>query len=169
VGCFATGIIAGVPHAGALLAQDVPIAGDDEQPDPAQVQDEVGKRTEPEGEVATEEADRPGGPAYISPENRDADSIYRQVFGKERPLTPAGEYSVIVDNINVGEYRMDPERDGGSVDARLLVAALIPIAIDETEAAGSRASRSRMVWIGRTKSCRPQINKVGLTIDASVA
>ena len=123
MGCFATGIIAGVPHAGALLAQDVPIAGDDEQPDPAQVQDEVGKRTEPEGEVATEEADRPGGPAYIAPENRDADSIYRQVFGKERPLTPAGDYSVIVDNINVGEYRMDPERDGGSVDARLLAAA----------------------------------------------
>ena len=158
MGCFATGIIAGVPHAGALLAQDVPIAGDDEQPDPAQVQDEVGKRTEPEGEVATEEADRPGSPAYIAPENRDADSIYRQVFGKERPLMPAGEYSVIVDNINVGEYRMDPERDGGSVDARLLVAALIPIAIDETEAALRRLAEQPRVSFDELRSLDMAVN-----------
>lgn len=69
----------------------------------------------------------------VPAERMDADAIYRQIFGKERPAIAAGKYSVIVDQVNVGEYDMDPETAGGSVEVKLLSAALIPIAIDQAE------------------------------------
>ena len=145
--CLVVGAIASLSHYGQpILAQDT---GDAEhergnasasaaQPDPG---DELVPAAPP---VESAEGSSKVTP-YIGPDERDPDSIYRRIFGKERPLTAAGRYSVIVDNINVGEYAMDPERDGGSVEVRLLTAALIPVAIDETEVSLQRLATKQQV------------------------
>src|SRR5690606_36214731 len=66
-------------------------------------------------------------------EAMDADALFRQVFGKERPPLAAGSYSVIVDQVNVGEYEVTPGTgDDGTVAKALLRAALIPVALNET-------------------------------------
>lgn len=59
------------------------------------------------------------------------DDIYRQVFGKARPPIAAGDYTVLIDGTNVGEYRITPA-DGsqdGSVDAALIRQGLLPLAL----------------------------------------
>lgn len=80
-----------------------------------------------------------GSPPPVSPPNgadleaMDADALFRQVFGKERPPLAAGSYSVIVDQVNVGEYEVTPGTgDDGTVATALLRAALIPVALNET-------------------------------------
>ncbi|UUL81438.1 fimbria/pilus outer membrane usher protein [Sphingomonas qomolangmaensis] len=68
-------------------------------------------------------------------DNQDTDALFRQVFGTDRPAPAAGEYSVLVDDINVGDYRITPgTSDDGSIDAGLVRNALLPIALPELAA-----------------------------------
>ena len=65
-------------------------------------------------------------------ETQDTEALFRQVFGTERPAPAAGEYSVLVDDINVGDYRITPGKSTeGSIDASLVRNALSPIALPE--------------------------------------
>lgn len=74
-------------------------------------------------------------PSAADPAEMDADALFRQVFGKERPPLAAGNYSVIVDQVNVGEYEITPgPANDGTVATALLRAALIPVALSDTAA-----------------------------------
>lgn len=65
-------------------------------------------------------------------ETRDSDALFRSVFGTDRPQLLAGDYAVLVDDINVGDYRVTPgAKDGGSIDAGFVRTALLPIALPE--------------------------------------
>ncbi len=123
------------------------------QPAPVRAQDAASDAGEQPSPTPAPPADpgpgvpQPAPPAAVSVprEQMDVDSIYRQIFGKDRPTIAAGNYTVVVDQVNVGEYRIDPEAEGGSVEARLLSAALIPIAIDETKTALQRLATQPQV------------------------
>ena len=69
----------------------------------------------------------------IKAESTDADVLFRQIFGKERSAIAAGTYAVQVDRIYVGDFAIDPSRDGGTLEAKLLRLALIPVAIGDTK------------------------------------
>lgn len=65
-------------------------------------------------------------------DTQDTDALFRQVFGNDRPAPAAGEYAVLVDDINVGDYRITPGKSTeGSIDASLVRNALLPIALPE--------------------------------------
>ena len=65
-------------------------------------------------------------------ETRDSDALFRSVFGTDRPQLLAGDYAVLVDDINVGDYRVTPgAKDGGSIAAGFVRTALLPIASPE--------------------------------------
>ena len=69
----------------------------------------------------------------VTAQTTDADALFQQVFGKERPAIAAGTYAVQIDRIYVGDFAIDPGRDGGVLDSKVLHTALIPVAIDDTK------------------------------------
>ncbi|WP_131453153.1 fimbrial biogenesis outer membrane usher protein [Aurantiacibacter arachoides] len=85
--------------------------------------------TNPEQESTT--ADR----QPVVAESVDADALFRQIFGTDRPVTAAGIYAVQVDQIYVGDFAIDPGNGGGTIDPQLLRTALIPVAVGDTKVA----------------------------------
>ncbi len=81
----------------------------------------------------------------VQTESMDADALFRQIFGKERPALAAGAYAVVVDRIYVGEFQIDPNRDGGTMDAKILRTALIPVALGNTKTVLERLALKEVV------------------------
>lgn len=110
---------------GALLAQ--PLAAQSQEPTA------VNPAPQEPAAPAPDSAEPAEAPVEVDPATMDPDALFRQVFGKERPMLAAGSYSVIVDLVNVGEYQIVPGTgDDGTVSTNLLRAALIPVALEET-------------------------------------
>lgn len=114
---------------GALYAQPALAQGDPPSPPPAADPQDAADRSGDEASPASAPV------VEADPSTMDADALFRKVFGKERPALAAGSYSVIVDQVNVGEYEITPgSGDDGTVSTQLLRAALIPVALNETAA-----------------------------------
>ncbi|WP_379922500.1 hypothetical protein [Erythrobacter sp. R86502] len=62
------------------------------------------------------------------------DEIYRNVFGRDRPAPVQDIYPVLIDSINVGEYRVRPDNDtqDGAIDVEFVTNILAPLTTDET-------------------------------------
>lgn len=77
--------------------------------------------------------DSVGNPTTVNEPQASIDDIFLSVFGKERPALAEGSYYVLIDGINVGEYRITPE-DGaneGSIEADFVTDMLAPATIDD--------------------------------------
>lgn len=116
-------VVIGALYAQPALAQRAPLS----LPPSADAQDAAAS--------SETEADPDPAPADADPAAMDADTLFRQVFGKDRPPLAAGTYSVIVDQVNVGDYEIIPGTgDDGTVSTNLLRAALIPVSLNDTAA-----------------------------------
>lgn len=73
-------------------------------------------------------------PSPESQSQNSIDNIFKQVFGKERPALGQGNYVVLIEGVNVGEYLVTPANGGqpGSVDASFVKTVLAPITVEET-------------------------------------
>lgn len=71
-------------------------------------------------------------PPPQEPAAQDTDALFRQVFGRDRPAVAAGDYAVVIDTVYVGDYRIDPQTNGGSISSDFVGQVLSPITIGET-------------------------------------
>lgn len=81
-------------------------------------------------EAAQRDPPSPGQPAA----EPDIDTIFRQVFGRDRPPLSRDEYVVVLNGINAGSHMVDPGEDGaggGTVEAAMVRDFLIPLTIAE--------------------------------------
>ena len=88
------------------------------------------------------------------------DDIFQQVFGKQRPALEKDDYSVLIEDINVGTYLVTPD-DGdsqGSVDAAFVSNVLAPTTVDET------ASLLKNLAGGRDEVPFDALRKLGLSV-----
>ena len=84
----------------------VPLAA--QQPLPPAPIENPAQRAGPDEPAQNPQEEPAPGPVTTDTDLLDPDALFRQVFGKERPTLSAGRYSVIVDQINVGEYDIVP-------------------------------------------------------------
>lgn len=89
------------------------------------------------------------------------DNIFKQVFGKERPALGQGNYVVLIEDINVGDYLVTPANSGqvGSVDASFVKTVLAPITVEET------ADLLKALASGKDNVTFDELRELGLTVE----
>jgi len=97
--------------------------------------------------------------ASPQPRSTDADVLFRELFGKDRPPAVADNYVVLIDGVNVGEFAVDPvDSEAGTVEVRLVRAVLLSVA----EAA--MAERLRPL-LGQDKVAFEELRATGLAVE----
>lgn len=83
---------------------------------------------------APENTDGASTPSQTSPQPENIDDIFKQVFGKERPVLGQADYGVLIEGINVGEYLVTPggTDSAGSVEVDFVKTVLAPVTVDAT-------------------------------------
>jgi outer membrane usher protein len=124
----------------------------------AQKSSGVAPVTDKQADEAAQAADQ----SDTSPEtiNDSVDDIFQQVFGKQRPALEKDDYSVLIEDINVGTYLVTPD-DGdseGSVEAAFVSNVLAPTTVDET------ASLLKNLASGRAEVQFYDLRELGLSI-----
>ncbi|AMO72849.1 fimbrial biogenesis outer membrane usher protein [Sphingorhabdus sp. M41] len=92
--------------------------------------------------------------------NGSIDDIFQQVFGKQRPALEKGDYSVLIEGINVGTYVVTPDEGDseGSVDAAFVSNVLAPTTVDDT------AALLRNLASGREEVSFDALRELGISI-----
>ncbi|MFC4290945.1 fimbria/pilus outer membrane usher protein [Sphingorhabdus arenilitoris] len=88
------------------------------------------------------------------------DDIFKSVFGKERPAIGEGEYTVLIEGVNMGVYRLAPDDRGeqGWVEADFVANVLAPSITEETSV------KVRQLTNGRDKIPFQMLRQLGLDV-----
>src|SRR5690606_37424549 len=89
------------------------------------------------------------------------ENIFKQVFGKERPVLGRDEYSVLIEGINVGEYDVTPDNDAtlGSVDANFVTTVLAPLLVEDS------ADSLKALGAGQDNIRFEQLRELGMNVE----
>jgi outer membrane usher protein len=97
-------------------------------------------------DMGRQEAAAPPPAAAPSDDARGVDDIFREVFGRERPPVLEDNYPVIIDGVNAGLFRIQPEdaTDEGSIEGRFVAEVLADLTIGDM--------RSKLLRLGEQEN-----------------